>query len=142
MNKSVNKVILLGYVGSEIKYQFTPSGIPVATFSLATSTSWKDKNGKLIDSTEWHQLVAWQSLAELAQKLIVKGSKIYVEGKIRSRILVSNSGYKKSIFEIVMDQLILLDSPNKNNSRQMFDTDYIVQLLDNPLENSNDTDPF
>lgn len=145
MNRSVNKVFLLGNVGSEVKYQFTPSGIPVSTFSLATSVSWKDKNGKIVETTDWHQIVAWRSLADIAHKLVVKGSKLYIEGKLKTRIVDAQEKTKRTLVEVVAEQLLILDTKKKEydiRDNSSSDAHYFEQLTDIPFEESDDNEPF
>jgi single-strand DNA-binding protein len=84
MAKSVNKVILIGNVGKDPEVKYTPSGTPVAKFSLATNERYKDKNGQRQDRTEWHNLVAWQRTAEIVGEYVKKGSKVYIEGSLRT----------------------------------------------------------
>lgn len=146
MNRSVNKVILMGNVGSDVKYQFTPSGIPVSTFSLATSTSWKDKFGKIVEVTDWHQIVAWRSLADIAQKMVVKGSKVYVEGKLKTRVSELQDKSKRTVVEVVVEQIIILDSKKREleqrKSNDVFDSHYFEQFTDIPLEDNDESEPF
>lgn len=146
MNRSVNKVFLLGNVGSEVKYQFTPSGIPVSTFSLATSVSWKDKNGKIVETTDWHQIVAWRSLADIAHKLVVKGSRLYIEGKLKTRIVDTQEKTKRTVVEVVADQLLILDAKKKEFDQKEHysatDAHYFEQLTDIPFEESDNNEPF
>jgi single-strand DNA-binding protein len=92
MAKSVNKVILVGNLGKDPEVKFTPSGVPVAKFSLATNERYKDKGGEWQDRTEWHNIVAWQRLAEIVGEYVKKGSKIYIEGRLQT----SSWEYKQS----------------------------------------------
>ena len=109
MPKSVNKVILVGNVGQDPEVKYTPSGIPVGKFSLATSERFKDKNGEFQERTEWHNIVAWQRLAEIVGEFVSKGSKVYVEGKIQTSSWDDrHSGEKKYRTEIVARDLVLL----------------------------------
>lgn len=110
----VNKVILVGNLGKDPEVRHLDNGAVVATFSLATSESYKDKNGNRIDQTEWHNIVAWRGLAEISEKFLHKGSKIYVEGKIRSRSYDDKEGIKRYVTEIVVDNLTMLDSKQDN----------------------------
>ena len=84
MARSVNKVILVGNLGKDPEVKYTPTGTPVAKFSLATNESYKDKSGQWQERTEWHNIVAWQRLAEIVGEYVKKGSKLYIEGRIRS----------------------------------------------------------
>ena len=82
---SLNKVLLIGNLGSDPETRFTPSGAQVANFSLATSESWNDKDGQRQERTEWHRIVLWRRLAEIAGQYLKKGSKVYIEGKLQTR---------------------------------------------------------
>ncbi len=106
---SVNKVILVGNLGREPELRYTPSGQPVANFSLATGRRRQDPNGNWVDETEWHRIVAWERLAELASQNLHKGSKVYVEGRIQSRKYTDNQGVERTSFDIVANDLTLLD---------------------------------
>jgi single-strand DNA-binding protein len=121
---SVNKVILLGNVGKDPDVKYLDSGVAVATFSLATSDkAYTLPNGTRVpEKTEWHNLVLWRSLAEIAEKYVHKGDKLYVEGKIRSRSYDDQAGVKRNIVEIFVDSMELLapkttvSSENNNTS--------------------------
>jgi single-strand DNA-binding protein len=109
MPKSVNKVILLGNVGKDPEVKFLPSGSAVANFSLATSERFKDKAGEWQDRTEWHNLTAYQRLAEIIRDYVKKGSKLYVEGRIQTRSWDDQaSGQKKYRTEIIVNEMVLL----------------------------------
>ena len=109
MAKSVNKVILVGNLGKDPEVKYTPSGVPVAKFSLATNERYKDKSGEWQDRTEWHNIVAWQRLAEIVGEYVKKGSKIYIEGRLQTSSWEDKqSGEKKYRTEIVASDLVLL----------------------------------
>ena len=109
MAKSVNKVILIGNLGKDPEVKFTPSGTPVAKFSLATNERYKDKGGEWQDRTEWHNIVAWQRLAEIVGEYVKKGSKVYIEGRLQTSSWEDKqSGEKKYRTEIVANDLVLL----------------------------------
>src|SRR5215510_8823792 len=109
MPKSVNKVILIGNLGKDPEVKFTPNGVPVAKFSLATNERYKDKAGEWQDRTEWHNIVAWQRLAEIVGEYVKKGSKIYIEGRLQTSSWEDKqSGEKKYRTEIVASDLVLL----------------------------------
>jgi len=105
---SVNKVILVGNLGKDPEVRYTSNSIPVASFSLATTEYYKDKNGNRQEITEWHNIVAWRNLAELAEKYLKKGKQVYVEGKLRSRSWDDKDGNKKYTTEVIADNFILL----------------------------------
>ena len=83
--KSVNKVILIGNLGKDPEVKYTPSGTPVAKLTLATNERYKDKDGQWQDRTEWHNVVLWQRLAEIAGEYLKKGGKVYIEGRLQTR---------------------------------------------------------
>ncbi len=105
----VNKVILIGNLGADPELKYTPSGVPVVNFSLATSESWTDKGGERQERTEWHRIVLWRKLAEIAGQYLRKGSKIYVEGKLQTRSWDDQSGQKRYTTEVVVNDMQMLD---------------------------------
>jgi single-strand DNA-binding protein len=109
MAKSVNKVILIGNLGKDPEIKYTSSGMAVAKFSLATNERYKDKEGQWQDRTEWHNIVAWQRLAEIVGEYVKKGSKLYLEGRIQTSSWDDKeSGQKKYRTEIIANDLVLL----------------------------------
>ena len=100
---SVNKVFLLGRVGKPVEVRDTDKG-KVATFTLATSEFYKDRDGNKKENTEWHNIVAWKGTAEIAEKFVQKGSQIYLEGKIRTRSW-DKDGEKRYVTEIIADNI-------------------------------------
>jgi single-strand DNA-binding protein len=107
--KSVNKVILLGNLGKDPELKYTPSGTPVAKFSLATNDRFKDKEGQWQDRTEWHNVTAWARTAEIAGEYLKKGSKVYIEGSLRTHSWDDKqTGQKKCMTEIIVNDLVLL----------------------------------
>jgi single-strand DNA-binding protein len=107
--KGVNKVILVGNLGKDPELKHTPSGTPVAKFSLATSDRFKDKEGQWQDRTEWHNITAWARTAEIAAEYLKKGSKVYLEGSLRTHSWDDKqSGQKKYMTEVVVNDLVLL----------------------------------
>ena len=109
MSKSVNKVILVGHLGKDPEIKYTPSGTPVAKFTLATNERFKDKDGNWQDRTEWHSLVAWQRTAEIIGEYCKKGSQIYVEGRLKTDSWDDKeTGQKKYRTDIVVNELVLL----------------------------------
>ena len=109
MAKSVNKVILVGNLGKDPEVKYTPSGTAVAKFSLATNERYKDKAGEWQDRTEWHNIVAWQRLAEIVGEYVKKGSKIYIEGRLQTSSWDDKeTGQKKYKTEVIANDLVLL----------------------------------
>jgi single-strand DNA-binding protein len=110
----VNKVILIGHLGKDPETKYLEGNIAKTTFSLATSDSYKDKSGKRVDQTEWHNIILWRGLAESAEKILKKGLQVYVEGKITYREWTNKEGVTKNVTEIVGDSYIILQK--KENS--------------------------
>jgi single-strand DNA-binding protein len=107
--KSVNKVILVGNLGKDPEIKYTPQGKPVAKFSLATNERYKDKDGNWQDRTEWHNIVLWERLAEIAGEYLKKGGKVYIEGRIRTDSWDDKqTGQKKYMTNIIGHDLVLL----------------------------------
>ena len=118
---TVNKVILVGNLGSDPEVKTTPSGAEVANFSLATSESWTDKNtGEKQTKAEWHRLVLWRRLAEVAGQYLKKGAKIYVEGKLETRSWEDKEGQKRFTTEVVVHQLEMLGGDRQEGSGQQY----------------------
>lgn len=109
--KGLNKVTLIGNLGNNPEIQNLENNIKVAKFSLATSETFKDENGKSHSSTEWHSIVLWRGLAELAEKYLRKGSMIYLEGKIKTRSYIDKNNEKRFVTEIIGESFLMLDKP-------------------------------
>ena len=107
--RGVNRVMLIGNLGKEPDVQYLEGNIAVAKFPLATTETCKDRTGRLISQTEWHTVVLWRGLAELAQKYLHKGSLVYIEGRLKTRHWEDKEGVKKHATEIVGDNLIMLE---------------------------------
>lgn len=111
MARGVNKVILIGNLGSDPEVRYTPSGSAVANVNLATSESWRDKtSGELQDRTEWHRIVFFNRLAEIVGEYLHKGSKIYVEGSLRTRKWQDKNAIERHTTEIIANEMHILDS--------------------------------
>jgi single-strand DNA-binding protein len=110
MSRTLNKVMLIGNVGKDPDVNFTNTGIKVAQFRMATTETWKDKEGALQEQTDWHTIIAWRGLADVVERLVQKGSRVYVEGKIQNRNYDDRDGNKRYVTEIVADNLLLLDA--------------------------------
>jgi len=107
---SLNKIMLIGNLGRDPEVRYTPEGTPVANFSIATSENWNDKSGNRQEHTEWHNIVAWNRLADLSKKYLTKGRQVYVEGRIRTREWNDREGNKRRTTEVVATQMVLLGS--------------------------------
>jgi single-strand DNA-binding protein len=106
---SVNKVILVGNVGKDPVVRYFDKGVAKATFPVATSETYTNQQGETITSTEWHNIVLWRSLAEVAEKSVKKGTQVYIVGKIKTRSYVDKDGNNKYITEILADMMMVLD---------------------------------
>ena len=107
--RGLNKVTLIGNLGNDPTVQTLEGNIKVAKFSLATTENYKDSNGQNQSNTDWHNVVLWRGLADLANNYLKKGSFVYVEGKLKTRSFDDKDGQKKYVTEIVAENILLLD---------------------------------
>jgi single-strand DNA-binding protein len=114
---SLNKATLIGNLGKDPEVRAIPSGAKVANFSIATTESYTDKNGQKVDKTEWHNIVMWRGLAEVAEKYLRKGSQVYIEGRLQTRSWDDQNGQKRYTTEIVADNMIMLGRPGGGGQR-------------------------
>jgi len=105
---SVNKVILIGNLGKDPEVRHLEGGVTKVSFPLATSETYKDKSGNKIEHTEWHNIILWRGLAEVAEKFLKKGNPVYIEGKIKTRTWEDKEGNKRYSVEIIADNMTLL----------------------------------
>lgn len=147
---AVNKVILVGNVGKDPEVHFIESNVAVARFPLATSETYRSKDGERVTTTEWHNIVMWRGLAEVADKFVKKGSQLFIEGKIRTRSYDDRDGNKRYITEIVADNMQMLgkksdntsgDSGQNNSEAPASGTDQ-VKTQENNTGNATNEDPF
>lgn len=110
MSRTLNKVMLIGNVGKDPDVNFTPTGVKVAQLRLATSETWKDKDGVVQEHTDWHTIIAWRGLADVVEKMVRRGSRLYVEGKIQSRSFEDREGNKRYVIEIIAENVLVLDA--------------------------------
>ncbi|MDP3998253.1 MAG: single-stranded DNA-binding protein [bacterium] len=108
--RSLNRVQLIGNLTRDPELRYTPQGTAVCTFGLATNRSWTTDGGEKKEETEFHRIVSWNKLAELCSQLLVKGRKIYVEGRLSTRTWTGQDGNQRTTTEVVIDDMILLDS--------------------------------
>lgn len=106
-SRSLNRAILVGNLTRDPELKYTPSGTAVCTFGVATNRSWTTQDGQVKEDVQYHRIVAWQKLAELCGKLLNKGRKVYLEGRITYRSFVGKDGQQRSITEIVLDDFIV-----------------------------------
>ncbi len=108
--RGVNKVILIGNLGSDPEVRQTPSGTSVTTFSIATNETWNDREGNRQEHTEWHRIVAWGKLAEICGEYLSKGRQVYIEGRLRTRTWEDKQGQQQRTTEIKADDMQMLGS--------------------------------
>ncbi|MCG9097805.1 single-stranded DNA-binding protein [Laribacter hongkongensis] len=113
---SVNKVILVGNLGRDPEVRYMPNGEAVCTFSIATTDNWKDKSGQKQERTEWHSIILYRRLAEIAGEYLRKGRPIYIEGRIRSRKYTGKDGVERTAFEIEATELQMLGGREESGS--------------------------
>ena len=113
----VNKVILIGNLGRDPEVKYLDSGVAVANFSLATSENYKNKEGDRVNQTEWHNIVLWRGLAEIAEKYLKKGDSIYIEGKIKNRKWEDKEGVTRYTTEILCDNMTMLGGKPSTENR-------------------------
>lgn len=138
----VNRVILLGNLGKDPEIMAFDNGVKKASFSLATSESYKNKEGNRVDQTEWHNIVLWRGLAEVAEKYLKKGNQVYIEGKIKTRSY-EQDGVKKYVTEIFADNMTMLgkrdNAPGEQSNAQASQGS---SANDVPIEAPEDDLPF
>ena len=118
MARGVNKVIIVGNLGQDPEVRYLPNGNAVANFTVATSESWTDQQGQKQERTEWHRIVVYRRLAEIAGEYLRKGSKVYLEGRLQTREWQDQQGQKRYTTEIVVNEMQLLDPPPQTGQSQ------------------------
>ena len=116
MARGLNKVMVIGHLGRDPEMRYTPSGRPVTTFSVATSRSWTTSDGDRRSETEWFNIVAWGSLAEICKQYLNKGQQVYVEGRLQTRRWEDEEGNKRSTVEVVAREMIMLGDRRKDDT--------------------------
>jgi len=116
MARSLNKVQLIGNLTRDPELRYTPTGTAVCSFSIATNRGWTTDTGEKKDEVDFHRIIAWNKLGEICSQLLKKGRKVYVEGRLANRSWKATDGQQKSITEIVIEDMIILDSKGKEDS--------------------------
>ncbi len=138
---NVNKVILIGNVGRDPEIRYLNNNVPKANFVLATHEYFKDSQGRKVEQTEWHNIVCWRKLAEIAQKILKKGMKVYVEGRLQTRHWVDKNGNKKQVTEIVADNFIVIRKIfNKQEEQELSETTTMTKEIINDTTEPSDTE--
>jgi single-strand DNA-binding protein len=117
-NRCLNKVLLIGNLTRDPELRYTPEGTAVCTFGVATNRSWVTNDGQKKEEVQYHRIVAWQKLAELCAKILTKGSKIYLEGRLTYRSFTGKDGQERNIAEIIMDDFISCDNRKKDEVKE------------------------
>jgi single-strand DNA-binding protein len=134
---SVNKVILVGNVGKDPEVRYLENGAAVCNFSLATSESFRNKNGERETRTEWHNIVLWRSLAEVAEKYVRKGSQLYIEGQIRTRSWDDQNGAKHYTTEIFANSMQMLGRKSDEQPAPLTNQQSAPQVTSSPISQPN-----
>ena len=137
----INKVILIGNVGKDPEVRHLDNGVAVASFPLATSETYKGKDGQKVTNTEWHNIVIWRGLAEVAEKFVKKGNPLYIEGKIRTRSWDDKEGNKRYTTEIVADNMQMLGAKQSNEESAAAPQNASVENIEN-ISTEEDDLPF
>ena len=127
---SINKVILIGHLGSDPEKRFMPNGNATCRYSVATSETWKDKNGEKQEHTEWHRIVMFGKIAELACEYLKKGAAVYIEGRLRTQEWTDKEGIKRYTTEIIADTMKMLGKRDKAEAKTSNSTQPDVDIDD------------
>ena len=114
MARSLNKVTLIGNLTRDPELRYTPQGTAVCSFGLATNRQWSTETGEKKEDVEFHRVVAWNKLAEICSQLLAKGRKVYIEGRLQTRNWTTDDNQKRSITEVIANEMILLDSKGQS----------------------------
>lgn len=140
---SVNKVILVGNLGKDPELRYMANGEAVANFSIATTDSWKDKEGKKQERTEWHNIVIYRKLAEIAGDYLKKGRTVYIEGRLQTRKWQTKEGQDRYTTEIIADQMQMLGGrEDANNHQQQSTPAQVPSTQQNGFDAFDDDEPF
>jgi len=123
MVRSLNKVMLIGNLTRDPELRYTPQGTAVCTFGVATNRSWTTDSGEKKEDAEFHRVIAWNKLAELCSQLLIKGRKVYVEGRLSTRSWTGQDGVQKTTTEIIIDNMLILDSKRSEGEAEEVHTE-------------------
>ena len=118
MARSLNKVQLIGNLTKDVDLRYTPQGVAVCNFSVATNRSWKDSKGEVKEEATVHRVVAWQKLAEICAQILNKGSKVFIEGRVSNRNWDDKEGQRHYVTEVVANDLIVLSGRKKSETSE------------------------
>lgn len=140
--QGVNKLIVLGHVGSDADLKFTPGGKPVANFSVAVNESFKNSNGDNVERVEWFRCVAWNGLAELCGQYVTRGKQLYLEGRLQTRKYDDKEGNARTTTEVVVSTLRLLGGPRNGSSQTEADRGGQPPETENSSRDDTEDVPF
>jgi single-strand DNA-binding protein len=139
MARSLNRVTLIGNLGQDPELRSTPTQRSVVTISLATTDSYKDKDGEFKEITDWHKIVFWDSMAETVGKYLRKGSKIYVEGRLKTRSYEDSNGVTRYVTEVIANTMLMLDSKGSNQGHAPHNIEEPKERYDSNTSSANNT---
>jgi single-strand DNA-binding protein len=144
MSRGLNKVMVIGHLGRDPEMRYTPSGRPVTTFSVATSRSWTTSGGERRTQTEWFNIVAWGSLAEICNQYLTKGQQVFIEGRLQTRRWDDEEGNRRSTVEVVAKEMIMLgDRKQISNDKRRNDNKENNENYDSEeIDDSEEEDEF
>lgn len=123
MNRGLNKVMVIGQLGRDPEMRYTPSGRPVTTFNLASTRSWNSSDGERHTETEWFNIVAWGSLAEICKQYLSKDMQVYIEGRLQTRSWEDANGNRRSSTEVVAKEMIVLGEQKETTEDEVSDVE-------------------
>ncbi len=139
MSRGLNKVMIIGHLGRDPEMRYTPSGRPVTNFSVATTRSWNTADGERRSETEWFNVVAWSSLAEICNQYLKKGQQVYIEGRLQTRRWEDDDGNKRSTVEVVAKEMVMLGDRKKKTDS---DAEEEIDDFDTDFDDQEDEFPF
>lgn len=139
MARSLNKVLLIGNLTRDPELRYTPQGTAVVTFSIATNRQWKTESGDQKDEAEFHRIVAWDKLAEICSKMLKKGSRTFVEGRLQTRSWQGQDGNQRTTTEIVISDMLVLDGRKTDETNMQGMPDDLGSQV--PVEESQEQKP-
>lgn len=128
MSRTLNKVMLIGNVGKTPELKYTANGTPFTHFRMATSETWKDHEGTLKEHTDWHTIVAWRGLAEIITKLVRKGSRVFIEGRLQTRFINNeDENLHRQVVEVLAENMLILDNKFSVNENEHSKEDSTIE---------------
>ncbi len=133
-SRSLNRIILIGNLTRDPELKYTPNGVAVCSFGVATNRSWTTTDGQTKEETQYHRIVAWQKLAELCGKLLTKGRRVYLEGRLTYRTFTGRDGQQRNVAEIVLDDFIVFNDGKRSSPTEESLEQKTEQPMEEPIE--------